>query len=319
MPKDAICSYTRETGAPKTYEDSSWSTRTEIILVKTRCTAIKPLPDSSKTPSKISNASSLSLGQELFEELPSLRVNKKAGRRRMAWGRVENKDSEWPKDIGTSEKVKSSSDQLFGLWDRHSRTSNFEAWSKLNCKDAENDPLSRPSTAMQIYGKSRSVDKPKELQSSVVDKARRKSTSNVRSSNIITPHCSNMKGDPSLTIEKEQSDSLPSIALGKSLIKSLHQTDRRLNHKLHHRHSNLEQVNRKLEHIKFNSDIEAIDGGCRNISAERLELRRQRYSTGNYPLLGFRGTENNSVGLTLVQSASANVKEEATTTTLQKW
>lgn len=44
MPKSAICSYTKDSSTKKTYEDSSWSTRTEIVLVKTRCTSSASSP-----------------------------------------------------------------------------------------------------------------------------------------------------------------------------------------------------------------------------------------------------------------------------------
>ena len=52
MPKSAICSYTTDSSNKKTYEDSSWSTRTEIVLVKTRCTSSTSFSSSAKRKQK---------------------------------------------------------------------------------------------------------------------------------------------------------------------------------------------------------------------------------------------------------------------------
>ena len=52
MPKSAICSYTTDSSNKKTYEDSSWSTRTEIVLVKTRCTSSGSFLSSAKRKQK---------------------------------------------------------------------------------------------------------------------------------------------------------------------------------------------------------------------------------------------------------------------------
>ena len=73
MAKSTICSYTQDTGLSKKYEDSNWSSRTEVILVKTRCTSSRNSRSSPTTVTKnISKPGSAKPRSGQLKEFPKL-------------------------------------------------------------------------------------------------------------------------------------------------------------------------------------------------------------------------------------------------------
>ena len=315
MSKNTICSYTRETGTPKTYEDSSWSTRTEIILVKTRCTAKKILPDSPKIHPKLYNASTLSLVPEALEELPLLGARKKVEKRKMAWAALENSDNACCKNVDRNEMCKAINDQCSVLLERRSRTSNREVSSKRNCRDFQNDHLSRPSTARKINGKSKSLNRPKEVHNHLAEEKRHNSASSFRSHYLVKPGCIATKESSSLEISRQSFDQklLPSIASGKSEMKRFHETGWKLeltDKKPCNGRENFEQIRRKLEHIKITNDYENIHGGNGQDSANHQLEENQKYTTVDCPLIQLTEVDNNFMKSTLFETENAAKQNE---------
>ena len=312
MPKSTICSYTRDNGVSKTYEDSNWSTKTEVILVKTRCTAMKILPDSPKIPPRSSNASNSSMSiysQETPEELPILNARQKEGRRRMAWAGLDS--DECSKDPGSHDIGSVSSEYKSRLTERRRpKTSNLEIRNRLLSRVVQSEVLPRPRTAKKIIRKSNSLDKPKESQFNLVEHARSKSVSSPMSPSLVKSDRAIQMQNISTAISEVTCEQkmLPIISIDKKALKKLDRTGKELDEEdrnLDHTNTQQDQMRKKLE---FNS-IAGKSGNRTNdnksMPVNKLHLEKQRYSTGNCPLLKFSDVESSFRKSALARSSSA--------------
>ena len=300
MSKNTVCSYTRETGAPKTYEDSSWSTRTEISLVKTRRTSMKTLQDTPKAQSSVNMSSSMSLGQEPFEELPLLVTHPLKGQMKKTTWMVEtnNHDNSF---CNSAKKEERSSQKGHEVTRRKEKsTTKISVPSQFDCRDINKERLHRAYTARAAC----QMSSHKGGQSFLSEKKRRKSVPVLRN-----PYPSSLdfvvaKRNHCLDVRRRSVDEkwLPSIAMGESEEKTVHQIDRKLGQierKLQS-HKGMSQLDKVLQHIATGRDNDCDNNICWNISTENAKTIMQKTSTedcmsANFKDVGNIGMKSNQI------------------------
>lgn len=214
-----ICSYTKDTGAPKTIEDSSWSTKTEIILVKTRLAPTKLLPSSPKILSRSSNVPTMNaVAQEPLQDLPVSSGRGTSVKPKTAWvAPTSREDSEYGHDSVSVDTCTYLTNKLkrVTVTDKRPKTSNLEARRNLLCREEQN--AYRPRSASRLFGKSRSLEKPPKTQKNEVNNMR---TRRVASAKHFAPNRCDCAGAKQIIGSAPSKDSgegkfLPTIELEK--------------------------------------------------------------------------------------------------------
>ena len=297
MSKNTVCSYTRETGAPKTYEDSSWSTRTEISLVKTRRTSMNTIQETPNVQSSINMSSNMSLGQKPFEELPLLVADAAMAQMKKITCMVEanGQNNCFCSNAMKKERGSQKGHEVTGRKEKNTTKGITNVPSQLDCREINKGHLHRASTAKVAC----QMSSERGGQSFMAVKRRRKSVPILRNPHPSTLDCLAAKRNHCSDVRRRSVDQnwLPNIGIRGSDRKRVYQIDRKLGQierKLQGQ-KDMDQIDKVLQHIATGRDNDCGNKVCWNIATESAKSMVQKKTTEDY--MSANSTDFGDIGM----------------------